>query len=315
MKFILTALLAVITFTTNAQSILFVTENGQGNGTSWEEATDLSTALDVAIVGTQIWVAQGTYTPTTTGDRNASFTINKDIKVYGGFTGNETTINQRNIRINKTVLSGEINTPDFKDNSYTIVTIEGVSNKMILDGFTITGGTADGSTKEGSAPRCGGAIFNNSSSPVISNCIFKENMAREGGALYNLGVAAQCNPIITNCKFLNNQADLDGGAIYNNGKNGNCNPTLNNCTLKDNVAGYGAGIYCNTKNGNSDVEINGCTFTDNMAYMWGGGIFGNDKAGFTVAIEDCSFAGNYPTDINKEITVGEVNTSRIVGAK
>lgn len=321
MKIFQTILLVVLLGTTiNAQSLLYVKANADGSGASWQDAASLQTALDVADNGTHIWVAQGIYLPTDEDDRSASFHINKEVKIYGGFVGNETSLSQRDIRINKTILSGEINTKTPDDNSYTVVTIEGASNETVLDGFTISGGMADGSTASGTAPRCGGAIFNDgtsagASNPVIRNCNFKDNIAREGGAIYNYGLKGESSPLVSNCTFTNNQADLDGGAIYNNAANGDSNPRLIDCTFKENVAGYGAGIYSNAKGGESSVDLNGCIFKDNMAYMWGGGIYGNDKEGFTIALDDCSFANNYPTDINKEITVGQVNTARITDAK
>lgn len=320
MKLLTSVVFTVLGLSLSAQNLLYVSPDGEGKGTSWQDATDLQTALDVAMQGTHLWLAAGKYTPGENGDRNATFLIDKDIKIYGGFTGNETALNQRDIRINKTILSGEINSADVEDNSFTVVTIEGASNETVLDGLILTGGTADGSTASGTAPRCGGAIFNDgtssgASNPVIRNCIFKNNIAREGGAIYNHGLKGESSPIVSNCSFISNQADLDGGAIYNNAANGDSNPRLIDCTFKDNVAGYGAGIYSNTKGGASKLDLNGCVFQDNMAYMWGGGIFGNDKAGFEVALDDCSFAGNYPTDINKEITVGRVNTAKSRGAK
>ena len=303
-----------------AQDIIFVIPNGTGNGTSWEQASDLNNALEYAPAGAQLWLAEGTYLPTAANDRSASFMIDKDLKIYGGFNGNETSLTQRDIRTNATVLSGEIGTADFADNSYTVVTIQGASANTVLDGLTIMSGNADGSTAPGTAARCGGAIFNHgtqgtASVPVIRNCIFRDNSAREGGAVYNYGRNGESSPTLVNCTFKNNQADLDGGAIYNNAADGDSNPVLTDCTFQNNVAGYGAGIYSNTANGESHINLNGCVFQDNMAYMWGGGIFGNEKAGFEVALDECSFANNYPTDINKEITVGTVNTAKIRGAK
>ena len=44
---------------------------------------------------TQIWVAKGTYTPTTGTDRNASFVLRNGFTVYGGFAGTETQLSQR----------------------------------------------------------------------------------------------------------------------------------------------------------------------------------------------------------------------------
>lgn len=322
MKLFITALLCAMSLgiTINAQDLLFVKENATGDGSSWTTATNLQKALSIAKEGTQIWVAKGIYLPTKDKNRDASFSITKNLKLYGGFIGNETAINQRDIRLNKTILSGEINSKKIDDNSYTVVYIENATNSTVIDGFTIKGGFATGSTQAGTTQRCGGAIFNNGnkgagSNPIISNCVFQDNIAREGGAIYNYASNGSSSPIISNCTFTNNQADLDGGAIYNNASNGKSNPLMINCTFKDNLANYGAGIYSNTKNGSSNISLKNCAFKNNMASMWGGGIFGNEKAGLQLALTNCTFNENYPTDINKEITVGKVNTARTRDAK
>jgi len=149
MKLFLTAIIAILFTTINAQELIYVKANATGDGTSWQTAADLQTALDLATEGAHIWVAKGTHLPTEAGDRSASFIIDKNIKIYGGFNGNETSISQRDTRINKTILSGEIASNKIEDNSYTVVTIEGATSEMVLDGFTITAGMADGSTLPG----------------------------------------------------------------------------------------------------------------------------------------------------------------------
>ena len=72
------------------------TATGLGNGSSWTDAyTSLQEAIDKAIPGDVICVAQGTYLPThILGDdtlRNRTFYINKSIVLYGGFIGDPGT--------------------------------------------------------------------------------------------------------------------------------------------------------------------------------------------------------------------------------
>ena len=94
------------------ESIIYVDADagdGEETGASWNDAyTDLQDALAVAGASDQIWVAEGTYVPTSTEDRAISFVINNGVKVYGGFVGNETAVWQRDIDENKTILSGNI---------------------------------------------------------------------------------------------------------------------------------------------------------------------------------------------------------------
>ncbi|MCC6724938.1 MAG: hypothetical protein IT258_10540, partial [Saprospiraceae bacterium] len=115
--------------------IVYVAPNGTGNGSSWANATgNLRAALDNAIAGTQIWVKEGTYLPTTCSicvfnDRNQYFQIKNGVKLYGGFGGFETDIAQRNITAHPTYLSGDINQDgSLVNNSFTVVYTKNVSS-------------------------------------------------------------------------------------------------------------------------------------------------------------------------------------------
>ena len=70
-----------------------------GNGSSWATAMrDLATALNTASGGSEIWVAQGRYVPP------GYFVLPSDVRVYGGFQGTETSIDQRDPAVYRTVL-------------------------------------------------------------------------------------------------------------------------------------------------------------------------------------------------------------------
>ncbi|TVR77992.1 MAG: DUF1565 domain-containing protein, partial [Saprospirales bacterium] len=136
-----------------------------GDGSSWACALeDLQDALDIAQPGDSIWVATGVYFPTfNPSDREASFFLLNDVAIYGGFAGTETELSQRNIELNETILSGDINgSGDHDGNSYSVVNGSGVDQTALLDGFTITMGNADGSVGGDGAPsRAGAGIFIN----------------------------------------------------------------------------------------------------------------------------------------------------------
>ena len=70
--------------------ILYVKPGTSGNCNSWATACELQTALGQAFYGDEIWVAAGTYKPTTGSDRNATFALPNGVGVYGGFAGTET---------------------------------------------------------------------------------------------------------------------------------------------------------------------------------------------------------------------------------
>ena len=94
-------------------SVLFVDAKATGaeTGTSWADAfTDLQDALTVIIgapgYAEEIWVAAGTYTPDPSGlvdPREASFQLINGVAIYGGFTGTETSREQRNWETHETI--------------------------------------------------------------------------------------------------------------------------------------------------------------------------------------------------------------------
>lgn len=267
-----------------AGSILYVKADSRGDGSSWQNAYgSLHDALKSATPGTEIWVAAGTYYTSNSSNTAQSFLIPTGVKVYGGFAGTETTIDQRNIEANKTILSGEIGNPNNAfDNAFTVVTLKNVDATTTLDGFVITGGNAIGD--KGMGQSVGAAIFNDGSngesSPTIMNCTFVENAALNGGAIYNLAHNGNCNPVIQNCKFIKNKSYINGGAIYNDASNGNCAPKIINCTFRTNMAGYGAAILNKARNsGYTSPLIKECYFVGNIATDRGSGIYNDAMDG------------------------------------
>ena len=226
---------------------------GGNNGTSWASAyTNLQDAIDEAKTSKKpIWVATGTYYPTKDANgnpngRNNLFHINSDsIKIYGGFTGSETQLAERNPAINVTTLSGDIGTQGVAtDNNFRIIYFnangaENITEETIIDGFTITGGYGSNG---------GGAIYNfvtgagNSSKPLISNCKITNNFGTSwGGAVHNQGDAGgESGPTFMNCLFTGNTVSNfgSGSAIYNEAYIGGIISTrIINCTFDNNTGG------------------------------------------------------------------------------
>ena len=304
----LTAFSLILCIQLNATNI-YVSHNFSGNGTSWADAIgNLQTALSVAKAGDEIWVAKGIYTPTSSADRTISFVIPEGVKVYGGFSGTETSLSQRNVENNPTILSGEINNTGLEDNSFSIVLFNQVSDNTLLDGFTLTAGNANGELEEANASRCGGAVYingqNGSSNPMIVNCNFTGNFGRDGAAVYNNGRNGECSPTFVNCVFKNNEAGLDGGAIYNDGRlAGKSNPTLTSCLFERNMGTYGGAICNATESGACNLTLNNCTFKENAAYLRGGAVFslnGDEKC--YLEMSECQFENNFPDNQNMIFT-------------
>lgn len=220
---------------------------GANNGASWEDAfTDLHSALFAAQPGDCVWVALGTYKPADSYNREVSFNLKGGVKLYGGFAGVETALEQRNWERYKTTLSGDIGLPnDESDNSYSILYIETTDSETVVDGFTFTGGNAnnyDPFISRYSRGKCGGAIYvmaHGTANPEIRNCSFEHNYAREFGAAVYLYTGEGKEEIIPfeNCWFTDNRADGSLPQVGSTGSNFRVfpNPANNSATIEGDV--------------------------------------------------------------------------------
>jgi len=298
---------------------------GANDGTSWQNAyVYLQEALTAASLSTEpveIRVAQGTYRPNQGlvaipefDWRTTTFQLVSGVVLKGGYAGLDwPDPDARDVGLYETILSGDLNGDDVHvadpcdlpdeptraENSYRVITGNRVDVTAVLDGFTITGGNANGpfpynygggmynfissptltnctfsgnsTGREGE----GGAMYNDASSPTLTDCIFDDNWANNGGAMYN----DRSNPNLSGCILSRNSAER-GGAVYNYGSA----PSLTDCTFSSNSAYYGGGMY----NYNSSPVLTGCWFNGNSASL-GGGIYNNRSS---PALTNCIFAGN-----------------------
>ena len=320
--------------------------NGVNDGTSWENAYNfLQDALadaNSAVKPVEIRVAQGTYRPDEstlhqdgTGDRTATFQLINGVTIKGGYAGfGEPDPNARDIELYETILSGDLNGDDGPnfinngENSFHVITGTDTDETAIINGFTITGGNANGVSL---FSRFGGGMLAEThyhwSNPTVTNCKFIENSAVWGGGLgggdgliYKCiisgnkaessggGVCSWRGPI-RYCIIEKNRSDRGGGGI---GEGYGCdifsciirensaewtgggirNPTgyICNCIISNNSARWGGGIY---NDGDTTVLTN-CTFTDNQ----GSGIYaGSDDDSAIVVMTNCIFWNdNYDED-------------------
>ena len=253
---------------------------GANNGTSWANAfSDIQSALGGSSC-TEIWVAAGTYKPTTGTERSATFQLKDDVALYGGFAGTETALAQRNPTVNVTTLSGDLDGDDagFTNNSENVYHVVTGATGASLDSFSITSGNANGTPPD----NYGGGMFNDDSSPTITNITFSGNFANNcGGGMSNL---ASSSPKLTGVTFNGNSAGHSyasgfGGGMYNEYGS----PVLVNVTFHANstngVYGRGGGMY----NFAGSPTLTNVTFNGNTATNNGGGLY-NLESNMTLAI-------------------------------
>ncbi|MEO1260438.1 MAG: immunoglobulin domain-containing protein [Bacteroidota bacterium] len=294
-------------------SIKYVAEGATGTGTSWADASgDLQAAINEAVSGEEIWVKEGSYYPTSCSacefaDKDVSFNLAEGVKIYGGFAGTESSVDERNISEHPTYLSGDIDRDGtLENNSYTVVYADNVDYLTVLNGFIITGGNAhDANYPTGSRQNSGGAFFINGATnesdfgPFIQKCRFENNYAWGfGGAVFNdAGFTGYVNAVFIDCSFNNNSSRSGGGAVYNNGVfDGYCVPTFykcffenNNCTDLDGGAIFNTG----SENGACYPKFEKCEFKNNIAGHDGGAVYSFGKNGnSTPHFLSCIFENN-----------------------
>ncbi|WP_198517120.1 InlB B-repeat-containing protein [Tenacibaculum sp. SZ-18] len=266
-------------------NIIFVDTDAGGNndGSTWVDAySNLQDALDNYATGKEIWVAKGTYHPSGSNGRNNTFEISVNrTKLYGGFAGTESNFNQRDLSVNQTILSGDINDDDTgvsftgnnrSENAYNVLTVNTL--ETTIDGFTISGGQADGATsntRRGSGLAYRSTIASFDSNASVSNVIFEDNVSISSGTIQGglRGDLALHNTIIRN-----NLAQ-SATAIFVFGFNPGLDVIMSNCliegnTVSDSVLGTGSnGILWfrndggGTPNGTTNVTLINSTLVNN----------------------------------------------------
>lgn len=158
-------------------AIIYVNSDASGaqNGNSWNSAYEnLKEAISSAQSGDQIWIAEGVYKASTDFQVDEALLINtSNLSLYGGFQGNETSINQRHPGDHPTILSGELEDPGtFNDNSHILLEIVSANN-ILIDGIHFQ----DAYTNPDNYQVEHGALVVINSTLNIRSCSFQENIA------------------------------------------------------------------------------------------------------------------------------------------
>jgi len=283
----------------HAQSVLYVDRDATGpaNGSSWCNAyRNLQDALASASGAVnEIHIANGTYRPDqgagqTAGDRLATFRLVDRVELMGGYAGcGAADPNARDSALFETILNGDLagndgpNFANYAENSYHVVTYDDpTAVAVVLDGFTISGGNADG--EHDAALDQGGAIHIRNGTvkcitggPTIRNCLVRDNWAAHHGAVNDHAWSS----VFESCTFRNNVAGHEGaGLLVHAGS-----AVVSNCLFEGNSVGFtvnrgeGGGAWVGhdadpTCPAQHQTVFTECVFRGNHTRHRGGGAFG-----------------------------------------
>ena len=283
------------------------TGNDANDGSSWANAKrSLTGAIaaappSTAYPGTQVWVATGTYRPNDAApyylDRRQAFQLKNGVSVYGGFAGTESALTQRSVGGNPVILSGDLlgndspnstlgaaNPVTTTDNAYHVLNHPswlGLNSTARLDSVMICGGNANGIE---ATSYYGGAIYNDTCSPTITNCTIAFNSSSSspyGGAIFN----SSSSPTFANCTIAYNT----GGAIVDGPYPGaSISQTFTNCTIAYNSAPIGSILnsssFFNAQTTFQNCILIGNAVLDSVPLFWGSE---------TPVLDHCVIPGGY----------------------
>lgn len=268
---------ALICTAISANAVDYLVQTGKEGDAKWTSETiaalglDADKVVDLSNVGAtiptkaEIWFAAGTYEFANT------YQIEEGAKLYGGFAGTETSVEERELQeggkpyefVNTTVF----NTIQPTEEEAAPVTLfpENKAN-VVLNGLTVQGSV---SAKDGGAiklgnnseiKRCkflnntsgaknGGAIIAYNVSLIIENCYFEGNSGNAGGALYvasGTGNFGKYTMLIAHNVFVGNAANATGGALHIQGA---CTIMVDANVIFNNTSkGHSGAIYDNGSN-------------------------------------------------------------------
>ena len=275
-------------------------ENGNGIPDVCEDATldvpeefpTIASAIDAAVEGDLILVAPGVY--------------NEAIDFQG-----------KAIRVEALAGFGETVIDGTGLTTSIVTMVNGEDEDSVLSGFTIANGTSGSAYPGNPSKLVGGALFLLEASPIIENCLIRDNSALDGGAAF-LYIS---DATIDSCVFIENSAAEDGGAMQMNfstaevidcvfdlntagGWGGAVHahvgaPRFTNSTFTENsaVVDGGAMVIVMTMPFGGDVYVTGCTIVGNHAGESGGGIL-IEGSSFDVRLANNTICDNEPDDVS-----------------
>ncbi|MBN1816661.1 MAG: right-handed parallel beta-helix repeat-containing protein [Sedimentisphaerales bacterium] len=280
---------------------------GANNGSSWLNAfQQMSDALEASIaVQNEIWVAQGTYRPAPAGGSpSETFTIKGITTLFGGFPAGGGAWEDRDPGTYETILSADLNgddQPGFTnrtDNGWHV--LKAVGPQIVLDGFTIRGGQAEGSNYE---QQYGAGLYCTSANLLVRQCRFVDNFAAGRGA--GVYLWPETTATFEQCRLEGNHAGQLGGGMVSYGTT-----TIRSCVFEGNSTVVNGGgfwgkaqfiersrFFRNMAQDNdgggiysiASIALVQCLLASNQAEGAGGGIYACDS---DMTVVNCTIAAN-----------------------
>ena len=129
------SILLILSIQAISQNIVYVKNSatGQETGSSWNNAyRNLKSAIENAPENSEIWISIWTAdSEAQTSSKEEYLTIDKPLKLYGGFFGTETNKNERS-KSSYTRIGGKLENADFGYHAFRIK-----SQNVVLDRFQI----------------------------------------------------------------------------------------------------------------------------------------------------------------------------------
>jgi|GEM_PF-6533890 len=306
-------------------NVRYVYEKGEGDGSSWAEATDnlqkLIDDFDPVSNNYEIWIAAGTISPiwdwvnlpvaqwpewakdinpvTQLSSNYWCFVLKNGIKIYGGFSdkGTEKNRDERDRTNSQTILSGSATMSRY------LVAAIGIDQPTLVEGLhvaeTSAGGITSTLTINGVPLGTGnpGEVFygaglhiiNATRDMVFSNIVIRDNYTSYGGGAY----VRDASPVFMDCTFSDNMSDSygEGAAVFVDGASA---PYFENCVIRNNSAtlvpgmAFAAGIHSDS--------------LDSAVILKNTNIINNDGHGFagkaSLFMEGGEISGNKGVGIN-----------------
>jgi hypothetical protein len=269
---------------------------GANKGSSWADAyLDLQSALADTNC-TEIHVAAGIYYPDSVPNIMATFQLRNGLAIIGGYLPGGSDLPDP--VFNVTTLDGNSGLggdPDY----FSLHVVTGgdefdptiiLDSTAVLDGFTITNGSA-----MGDMPERGGGMAIYYGSPTLKNLVITNNSTDGGGGGIYLLAAS---PILTDITIISNGGPsggpLYGGGLWNDGNDvdGYGSPVLTRVAFSYNTGDDGGGMYSS----GGDPILTDVNFVSNQASSGnGGGLY--IEAG-NVSLSDSQVGGSNPSDGN-----------------